>query len=107
MGRVPVRRNCEEPDRMIQSISRYHRKAGNPLNNEVKNPQINREQIKRDRSIFTPKVTQLLRRQLIMQGRVSQNRQHSIYAEDTDRKLSNIVDNCCEKNITHPFQFLA
>lgn len=43
MGRVPVRQNCEEPDRMIQSISRYHRKAGNPLNNEVKNLQINRE----------------------------------------------------------------
>lgn len=98
MGRVPVRQNCEEPDRMIQSISRYHRKAGNPLNNEVKNLQINREQIKRDRSIFTPKVTQLLRRQLIMQRRVSQNRQHSIYAEDTDRKLSDIVDD---------FQFLA
>lgn len=92
---------------MIQSISRYHRKAGNPLNNEVKNLQINREQIKRDRSIFTPKVTQLLRRQLIMQRRVSQNRQHSIYAEDTDRKLSDIVDDCSEKNITHPFQFLA
>lgn len=91
---------------MIQSISRYHRKAGNPLNN-VKNLQINREQIKRDRSIFTPKVTQLLRRQLIMQRRVSQNRQHSIYAEDTDRKLSDIVDDCSEKNITHPFQFLA
>lgn len=92
---------------MIQSIFRYHRKAGNPLNNEVKNLQINREQIKRDRSIFTPKVTQLLRRQLIMQRRVSQNRQHSIYAEDTDRKLSDIVDDCSEKNITHPFQFLA
>lgn len=92
---------------MIQSISRYHRKAGNPLNNEVKNLQINREQIKCDRSIFTPKVTQLLRRQLIMQRRVSQNRQHSIYAEDTDRKLSDIVDDCSEKNITHPFQFLA
>lgn len=92
---------------MIQSISRYHRKAGNPLNNEVKNLQINREQIKRDRSIFTPKVTQLLRRQLIMQRRVSQNHQHSIYAEDTDRKLSDIVDDCSEKNITHPFQFLA
>lgn len=92
---------------MIQSIPRYHRKAGNPLNNEVKNLQINREQIKRDRSIFTPKVTQLLRRQLIMQRRVSQNRQHSIYAEDTDRKLSDIVDDCSEKNITHPFQFLA
>lgn len=92
---------------MIQSMSRYYRKAGNPLNNEVKNLQINREQIKRDRSIFTPKVTQLLRRQLIMQRRVSQNRQHSIYAEDTDRKLSDIVDDCSEKNITHPFQFLA
>lgn len=72
---------------MIQSISRYHRKAGNPLNNdsEVKNLQINREQIKRDSSIFTPKVTQLLRRQLIMQEIVSQNRQHSIYAEGADR----------------------
>lgn len=82
---------------MIQSISRYHRKAGNPLNNEVKNLQINREQIKRDSSIFTPKVTQLLRRQLIMQEIVSQNRQHSIYAEGADTliELGDNVDDCC------------
>lgn len=80
---------------MIQSISRYHRKAGNPLNNEVKNLQINREQINRDSSIFTPKVTQLLRRQLIMQEIVSQNRQHSIYAEGADRELGDNVDDCC------------
>lgn len=52
---------------------------------KLKNLQINREQIKRDSSIFTPKVTQLLRRQLIMQEIVSQNRQHSIYAEGADR----------------------